>query len=92
MRSRAIWTLLAVTAPVLVIGFWRFNIDVDVFNLLPTESRMAAGLKLYERSFGSSQELVVSLRSPKARVTEGAARSLAEALAKASLYSKLISA
>lgn len=90
MRSRAIWILAAVTALILAIGLWRFDIDVDVFNLLPTESRMAAGLKLYERSFGSSQELVISLRSPKADLTEGAARSLAEALDASGLTTKVI--
>jgi len=90
MKQSLTWILLAVAAVLVVIGFWRFRIDVDVFNLLPTESRMVEGLKLYQRSFGSSRELIISLRSPEASLTERAARSLAEALETSDLTANVI--
>ncbi len=75
-----IWVLIGGVAVVTATGLGRLRLDVDVFNLLPADSRMVEGLQLYQRSFGSSRELVFSLRSPEAERTERAARSLAEAL------------
>jgi uncharacterized protein len=90
MNRRLIWILMLVAAVSLLAGLWRFRIDVDVFNLLPTESRMVEGLQLYQRSFGSSRELVISLRSEEAKLTERAARSLAESLERSDLATKAI--
>ena len=74
MRGWAIWILMLGVAVVLATGLWRLRLDVDVFNLLPSDSRMVEGLHLYQKSFGSSRELVFSLRSPDAERTERAAR------------------
>ncbi len=90
MKRRAIWMLIGGLAVVLATGFFRLRLDVDVFNLLPTDSRMVEGLKLYQRSFGSSRELVFSLRSASAEQTEKAARSLAEALDSSGLTSDVM--
>ncbi len=80
MRSRAGWIMMGGIALVLALGLWRFRLDVDIFNLLPVNAPMVDGLKLYQKNFGSSRELVLSLRSPEAARTKAAARSLAEAL------------
>jgi len=72
------------------VGFGRLRIDVDVFNLLPIDSRMVDGLKLYQRSFGTSRELIISLRSPDANQTEHAARSLAGELGRSDLTTGVI--
>jgi predicted RND superfamily exporter protein len=90
MNRRLIWILMLVAAVSLLTCLWRFRVDVDVFNLLPAESRMVEGLRLYQRSFGSSRELVISLRSEEAKLTERAARSLAESLESSGLATKAI--
>jgi predicted exporter len=80
MKRLETWLLLAGVTAILAAGAGRLRLDVDVFNLLPADCRMVDGLRLYQRSFGSSRELLLSLRSPEAEQTERAARSLAEAL------------
>ena len=90
MRRWVIWIFIAVVALILVTGFLRLRIDVDVFNLLPADSRMVEGLQLYQRSFGSSRELVLSLRASEAKEAERAARGLSEALEASGLASEAI--
>jgi predicted exporter len=90
MRGRVIWIFVVGVAVVVTTGLWRLRLDVDVFNLLPSDSRMVEGLQLYQRSFGSSRELVFSLRSPEADRTEAAARSLAETLEASGFTSDVI--
>jgi predicted exporter len=80
MRGRGIWILIAGAAVIVAAGLLRLRVDVDVFKLLPSDSRMVGGLQLYQRSFGSSRELVLSVRTPEAERTERAAQSLAQAL------------
>ncbi len=75
---------------ILMAGFLRLRIDVDVFNLLPADSPVVDGLKLYQRSFGASQDLIISLRSPDANLTEPAVRALAEKLEDSGLTSRVI--
>jgi predicted exporter len=82
-----IFTLVALS---LVGGFLGLRIDVDVFSLLPKDSFMVDGLKLYQRSFGSSQDLIISLRSQDAELTARAARSLAKRLEDSGLASQVI--
>jgi predicted RND superfamily exporter protein len=89
MKRRMV-LILAGLAIILLVGFWRLHIDVDVFNLLPTDSRMVEGLKLYQQSFGTSRELIISLRSPDASRTKHAARSLAEALGHSQLTTRVV--
>jgi len=89
MKRTHVWIcLLALIG--LGLGFWRLQIDVDVFNLLPTESRMVDGLKLFQRNFGSTQELIISLRTTDPEKTEQATRSLAEDLKRSGLTSRVI--
>ncbi len=90
MRRWAIGVFAGVLAVLLSTGLFRLRLDVDVFNLLPTDSRMVEGLKLYERSFGSSRELVLSLRSAEAEQTGRAASSLADALEASGLASQVM--
>lgn len=71
-------------------GLWRLNIDVNIFNLLPTDSPMVEGLQLYQRSFGSSRELIISLRAQNATQAERAALSLAEKLEGSELTPRVI--
>ena len=75
------WLLIAVVAA-LAIGFGlsRFDLDADVFGLLPRDAPTVQGLKLYQDTFGSTAELMLTVRSPDADLTERAASSLAEAL------------
>jgi predicted exporter len=87
MRARVIWIFVAGVAIVLAAGLSQLRLDVDVFNLLPANSRMVEGLKLYQRSFGSSRELVLSVRSEEAERTEHAARSLAQTMEASGLTS-----
>jgi len=89
MKRRKV-LILAGLAIILLVGFGRLRIDVDVFNLLPIDSRMVDGLKLYQRSFGTSRELIISLRSPDANQTEHAARSLAGELGRSDLTTRVI--
>ena len=75
------WLLVAaVTAVVIGVGLSRFDLDADVFGLLPRDSPTVQGLKLYQDTFGSTAELMLTVRSPDADQTEDAARSLASAL------------
>ena len=89
MKRTRVWICLAALIG-LGLGFWRLQIDVDVFNLLPTESRMVDGLKLFQKNFGSTQELIISLRTEDPEKTEQATRSLAEALKRSGLTSRVI--
>ena len=89
MKRRTV-LILAGLAIILLVGFGRLRIDVDVFNLLPIDSRMVDGLKLYQQSFGTSRELIIALRSPDASQTEHAARSLAEELGRSDLTTRVV--
>ncbi len=90
MTRWAAWVLAGAMAAILAAGLLRLRLDVDVFNLLPADSRMVDGLRLYQRSFGSSRELVLTLRSSEAKRAEEAARSLAEELETSGLASDVI--
>ncbi|CAB5129552.1 hypothetical protein D3OALGB2SA_3526 [Olavius algarvensis associated proteobacterium Delta 3] len=89
MKRTHIW--IAFVALIgLGLGFARLQIDVDVFNLLPAGSRMVDGLKLFQRNFGSTQELIISLRTADPEKTAQATRSLAEELKRSGLTSRVI--
>ncbi len=85
------WLLIAVVvAVVLFAGLSRFDLDADIFGLLPRDAPTVQGLKLYQETFGSSRELMLTVRSPDADLTEQSARSLAEALAGADLTDRAL--
>jgi predicted exporter/lauroyl/myristoyl acyltransferase len=55
---------------------------VDVLNLLPNDLPVVQGLKLYQRNFTDSRELILTVRAPEAGQAEAAARALAQTLRK----------
>jgi len=86
---RTLWVAPLLLA-ILVAGLLRVRMDVDVFNLLPSGSATVEGLRLYQRTFGSSRELIVSLRAPDADLAARSVRSLAERFESAGLGSYVI--
>jgi len=90
MRRLARWLPIVAVAVAAVFALPRLRLDVDVFNLLPTDSRMVEGLRLYQRSFGASRELIVTLHADGAEQAEEAARSLADSLSAAGLTDRVI--
>ncbi len=81
---------LMVAAVVVVAGLSRLEIDADVFGLLPRNEPTVEGLKLYHDTFGSSRELILTLRTEDAERTEAAARSLAERLESSELTDRAL--
>ncbi len=79
IRKSWFWIAL-ITACLLVAGFARLRFDVDVLNLLPNDSRVVAGLKLYQRNFTDSRELIITIRADDPAQAEDAAGKLAKAL------------
>ncbi|MCU0785541.1 MAG: MMPL family transporter [Verrucomicrobia bacterium] len=71
------WLLLALA---LVLGLLRLRWDVEVLNLLPGELPVIQGLKLYQKYFTSTRELVLTLRAPDAETATTAARQLVDVL------------
>ena len=63
-----------------VLGLSRLRFDVEILNLLPGESSVVQGLKLYQQNFSNARELIVTIDSPDAAQSEEAARKLAELL------------
>lgn len=73
-----------------IFGLARVRFDMDLFSLLPEDLPLVEGLKLYQREFGSSQELIVSLRAPDAETAERAARSLAKTIERSGLAAHVL--
>ncbi|MDB6122442.1 MAG: putative rane protein [Pedosphaera sp.] len=81
--TRKIWFWFALLFGLLVIaGAFRLRFDVEVLNLLPADLPVVNGLKLYQKNFTDSRELIITVKSPDAAVTEAAARHLGQALRK----------
>lgn len=64
----------------LILGLWRVRLDVEIFNLLPDRLPAVHGLKLYQKYFASTRELVITVRAPNAQTAESAAGQVAERL------------
>ncbi len=77
MRPALIPMALMAVLLIALLTLPRIDIDTDVFNLLPAESREVQALQLYQRHFASAQDLLISLRAGNA----DQARVLAEQLA-----------
>lgn len=77
LLQRGWWLLLLV--PV-IIGLSRVQFDTEVLNLLPDDVPEVAGLKLYQRNFTDNRELLITVRSAEAAVTDEAARVIGEHL------------
>ena len=75
--GRWLWLLLLV--PV-IIGLARLRLDVEVFDLLPSDLPVVRGLKLYQEHFSNARELIILIQAQQAEQAETAARSIAEEL------------
>jgi predicted exporter len=84
------YILLLLVGLVNLAGLGRLKFDVNIFNLLPTNSPMVEGLERYQRNFGASHELIVSVRGADAPSTTRAADALAEELQQANLTHRTI--
>lgn len=76
---------LWIVLPVLVaLGVLRLRFDVEVLDLLPSNNRAIAGLKLYQEKFSNARELIITVHDSKADEAESAAHAIAEHLRKRS--------
>lgn len=73
-----------------VAGLARLQINADVFSLLPADSTTVDGLRLYQKSFGSSQAIIISVRSSEEETTTQATETLAQKLQDADLAKQVI--
>jgi uncharacterized protein len=79
MTRRAWFWFLLIFVALVIAGAFRLRFDVDVLNLLPGDLPVVQGLRLYQKNFTDSRELIVTVRSTDAAQTEATARSLAQA-------------
>ncbi len=79
IRKSWYWVVLAM-ALLIAAGLARLHFDVDVLDLLPDNLPVVQGLKLYQRHFTDSRELIITIQAPDATAAETAARSLAQTL------------
>ena len=70
--------MLFVLIALAVVGLFRFRIDVDVLNLLPSDSPVAKGLALYQEKFLQAGELIMVIRSADPDVTMQAVTSIVQ--------------
>lgn len=82
--------LLALTGLVLAFGFSRLRLEASLFDLLPRNSAIVEGLRQVQENFGSSHELIISLRAADAAAAAHAAQTLAEALENSDVTSRVI--
>jgi predicted exporter/lauroyl/myristoyl acyltransferase len=71
------WFLLLI--PILA-GVARLHFDVEVLDLLPSNTPAMQGLKVYQQHFSSARELIVTLQAPDADTAEKAAGAIAAQL------------
>lgn len=88
--ARRTLTIGALLAVALVVGLSRLELDVDVFSLLPADSDIVDGLQRYQRNFGSTKGLVISVRGTDRQTTERAAAALAETLEHSPLSASVV--
>jgi predicted exporter len=77
-RSRH-WLWLLLLIPI-GIGLARLRFDVEVLNLLPEQSPVVRGLKLYQQHFADANQLVITVSARDSNLAETAARTLAQFL------------
>jgi uncharacterized protein len=80
MTRKVRYSLLAIFALLVIAGAFRLRFDVDVLNLLPGDLPVVQGLRLYQQNFTDSRELIITVKSPDATVTESTAQNLAQNL------------
>jgi len=79
MKFSRRWLWLLVLVPI-ALGLARLRFDVEILNLLPEDSGIVQGLKLYQQNFSNGRELIITVRSDNPNDTEAAALSIATAL------------
>jgi uncharacterized protein len=79
IRPSRHWLWLLLLVP-MGFGLLRLRFDVEVLNLLPAESPVVQGLKLYQQNFANARELVITIEAPEAGLAESFARATAGAL------------
>ena len=72
------WILLII---LLGVGLGRLRFDADVLHLLPEDLPVVRGLRLQQRYFAASRELVITVAATDSERATTAARQLSEALA-----------
>src|SRR5437667_2704420 len=82
MKPKASWLWLLLLVP-MALGLSRLRFDVEVLNLLPPDSPVVQGLKLYQENFSNARELILTVRAANAEAAETSARALAAALRRA---------
>ena len=80
MTRKLRFSLIAIFALLVIAGAFRLRFDVDVLNLLPGDLPVVQGLKLYQKNFTDSRELILTVKSADAAMTESAAQTLAKEL------------
>jgi predicted RND superfamily exporter protein/lauroyl/myristoyl acyltransferase len=80
MTRKLRFSLLAIFALLVIAGTFRLHFDVDVLNLLPGDLPVVQGLRLYQKNFTDSRELIITVKSPDATLTESVAQNLANKL------------
>jgi len=78
--KKGYFVLLLLAVIVIVTGLARVHIDTDVFSLLPKDSPVVKGLRLFQKSFGSSQTIIISITTPDENTTTKVAQTLAQKL------------
>ena len=73
------WWWLLFLIPI-ALGVARLRFDADVLDLLPGNVPAVAGLKIYQRHFTNSRELIVTIQASDADVAKAAAKIIAEKL------------
>ena len=67
-------------AVLVLAGFWRLRLDVDVLHLLPPDLPAVQGLELYQEYFANARELIITVRARDGEQAEHLAAALAERL------------
>lgn len=75
--SRIITGMLCLLA---LAGWFRLQVDVEVLNLLPSDSDAARGVRLYQRNFLNARELIVAVQGPDAEATSAAVEAISSRL------------
>jgi len=88
--KRTVPILLVVIVAIAFAGLSRIPLDADIFNLLPLDSSVVQSLQRYQKDFGSSNELIILLRSDDAATTETAMKKLVIDLEASGLTSRIV--
>jgi predicted exporter len=63
-----------------IAGLFRLKLDVEILNLLPKHNKVAEGIRLYQQYFLNSRELIVTVQSREASITDRSTKKLASEL------------